>query len=197
MVAGFDVVGEILPVVGVFVAAVLVSFVWRLIQRQLAHMWPFSTRVQHPPKISLELSWPSRLRPPWLRDHPFSLPALIFPLAVVVGTVALILVNAPDSAELRDGTVDQFFSTGAQVLAAVLIGLAIEARSTAVGVRSAPATEVIQALAYITLGEAMALIGLLPDLWPVIYLIGMVVVPAALFAGLGAIFALVYSGPDS
>jgi hypothetical protein len=113
--------------------------------------------------------------------------------ALLVGFVALVVVLLSDAPSARDvvmNTFDQFFSTSAQITAALIIALAIEASPRA----EETATRFkVEACTCVALGALAALCGLVPGLPRAVYAAALTIVPPGVIGGLVGIVAIAVS----
>lgn len=113
--------------------------------------------------------------------------------ALIVGVAAAVLVvvtRAPSENDLREGNYVDFFATSAQITAALIIALAIEAGQT----RSEDVTAFrLEACLCVALGAVAALAGLVPGLPQPVYAAALMMIPPGVIGGLVGVVAIAVS----
>jgi hypothetical protein len=113
--------------------------------------------------------------------------------ALFVGVVTLVVVllsGAPTTADIEKDAYKEFFSTSAQITAALIIALAIEASRQDDDEVTA---DKLEACLCVALGAVAALCGLLPGLPRGVYEAALMIVPPALAGGLIGVVAIAVS----
>jgi hypothetical protein len=122
---------------------------------------------------------------------PFTYAWLSFLAASTAVGLALLLAGVPSGTTFRNGDYDQLFSTSAQVIAGLLVVLAVEliARGRRNLTRE-PRAEIVQALLFIAIGQVLALTALTPQLPATVYAVSLSVVPASVLGALVGVISL-------
>lgn len=111
---------------------------------------------------------------------------------IAVGLVAAVVVfvtDAPSQAAMDRGEYRDFFGTSAQITAALIIALAIEASRPADAAEDVAAYR-LEACVSVALGALAALCGLIPGLPDAIYSAALATIPPAVVGGLVGVVAV-------
>lgn len=119
----------------------------------------------------------------------YSVASAVFTTVLLAATAIMIVVGGPSDDTAN--SFNEFFSSSAQVLVGLLIAVAIELRANGILAASGqPRLEAVLALIWITLGQACAVLVLLPDSPDVFVTAALAIVPASIVGALVAFFAL-------